>query len=74
VREGEESGGKKDNQMHLIKAYKARYKSDVKIDGKRKRKRRKKGWKKREMGEKGAERKMGNMYLLKHAKLDLNVT
>jgi hypothetical protein len=60
--------------MHLIKAYKARCKSDVKIDGKRNRKRREKGRKKGETGEKGTERKMGNMYLLEAAKLGLNVT
>jgi hypothetical protein len=51
--EGEESGGKKDNQVHLIKVYKARYKNDVKIDGKRHRKRRKKGGKRARQVKKG---------------------
>jgi hypothetical protein len=42
VREGEESGGKKETHYAFIKRYKARNKSGVKIDGKRNRKRRKK--------------------------------
>jgi hypothetical protein len=36
---------RKISNMHLLKTNKARYKSDIKIDGKRNRKRRKKGGK-----------------------------
>jgi hypothetical protein len=66
VRKGAE---RKVINMHLLKAHKARCKSDVKIDGKRNRKRRKKGGKRREKARKGPERKMGNKHLLEHTRL-----
>jgi hypothetical protein len=53
VQEEHKSDGKKEVNMHLLKAGKARCKRNVKIDGKRNGKRLKKGRKKGEKGKKG---------------------